>query len=37
MSDPQVANWFVNHRGRVWQPLVLRMAGEIEKVHLPYL
>ena len=27
----QVSNWFVNHRGRVWQPLVVRLAQEIEE------
>ena len=26
----QVANWFVNYRGRQWQPLVLELAAEIE-------
>jgi hypothetical protein len=25
-----VANWFVNYRGRQWQPLVLELAAEIE-------
>lgn len=27
----QVSNWFVNHRGRVWQPLVVQMGQEIEE------
>lgn len=27
----QVANWFVNHRGRVWQPLVIQLGQEIEE------
>ena len=26
----QVANWFVNYRGRQWQPLMLELAAEIE-------
>ena len=27
----QISNWFVNHRGRVWQPLVLQLGQEIEE------
>lgn len=26
-----MANWFVNHRGRVWQPLVIQLGQEIEE------
>lgn len=33
MSRHQVSNWFVNHRGRVWQPLVLQMAADNQKVR----